>query len=111
MAQEIAAGDNRRMDIDTAATLAAITGIVTAIISLAVALFTQRSAATRDELNSLRETISHLQRENNRLSDRITTLEDERDAVRDWAERLVCQVRGAGLVPESYVEPKTEPRK
>lgn len=41
----------------------------------------------------------------------IKNLEMERDSLRDWAERLVCQVTEAGLIPEKYIEPKTRPIK
>lgn len=78
--------------MDIAATLTAIGGIVIAIVSFAVALFTQRSAATREELNSLRLTIQTLQEQNTRLNTRV-------DKLQDWAQRLCDQVRELGGKP------------
>lgn len=95
--------------MDIAATLTAIGGIVIAIISFAVALFTQRSAASREELNSLRLTIETLQRENARLRDRLDDLEFENGNLKAWAEALVCQVKELGGMPARFEE-KTRPR-
>jgi hypothetical protein len=54
----------------------------------------------------LRSTVETLQRENKRLIERVDDLEEERELLKDWAERLCCQVRGAGLVPVRFGENK-----
>jgi regulator of replication initiation timing len=92
-----------------AAWLTAIGGIVLGLLSFMVAIGTQRSAASKQELESLRETITHLQVENSRLVKRLDDLEFENGALKDWAEALVCQVREMGGVPVRFEE-KTRPR-
>jgi len=95
--------------MDTAATLTIISGTVIALFSFIVALLTWRSSATKDELNSLRQTIEMLQRENDRLRNRLDDLDFENGALKKWAEALVCQVRELGGMPVGFEE-KTRPR-
>lgn len=84
--------------------IAAIITAITAIGALAVSVFVQRSAATKQELDSLRETIRTLTNENVRLRERMDELADENRNLKDWAEQLCCQVRDAGLTPVRYKE-------
>lgn len=52
-----------------------IGGFITGIVAAVVAALTARSAASKDELTSLRDTITALQHENQRLFLRITEYE------------------------------------
>lgn len=90
--------------MDIAATLTAIGGIVIAIISFSVALFTQRSAASKVEVDSLRSTIEHLTTQNTKLGERVDVLQRKNDKLREWAEALVCQVRDLGGIPVKMEE-------
>ena len=92
-----------------AAQITAIGAFVTGILGMIIAGATWRSAASKEELNSLRSTIDQLAKENVRLRERMDEIETERDAVRDWAEKLCCQVREYGGTPAKYDE-KTRPR-
>ena len=84
--------------------LAAVITAITAIGALFVSIFVQRSAATKQELDSLRQTIQSLQTENTRLRERMDDLENENRNLKDWAEKLCCQIRDAGLTPVRYKE-------
>lgn len=92
-----------------AAQLTAIGAFVTGILGMIIAGMTWRSSASKEELNSLRSTIVLLQTENKRLVERMDDLENERNALKDWAEALFCQVRELGGIPAKY-EAKTRPR-
>ncbi|HLE05660.1 MAG TPA: hypothetical protein VI729_13735 [Anaerolineales bacterium] len=83
-----------------AAIITAIGALITGIIGIVIAALTAHSAATKAELESLRKTITLLQTENQRLRERLDDLEEENGVLRDWAERLVRQVRGLGGEPE-----------
>ncbi len=63
------------------------------------ALLNSRSAARKDEMQSLRETIKTLQEENARLKKQWTDLSNENQYYRRWAERLCYQVISLGGVP------------
>lgn len=84
--------------------IAAVITAITSVGALAVAIFVQRSAASKEELNSLRQTLSLLTSENVRLRERMDDLEAENRNLKDWAEKLCCQIRDAGLVPVKYKE-------
>jgi chromosome segregation ATPase len=61
--------------------------LVAALSALVVAIWTARSKATKDELESLRQTIIALQNENTRLQNRVRELE-QRNELQDAAS--VC---------------------
>lgn len=80
--------------------LIALTGLITAMGAIATALFTNKSAATKMELESLRETIRLLQSENRRsieettrLQKRLADLECERQSNRERISTLEEQVQ------------------
>jgi len=83
-----------------AAIITAIGALITGTIGIVIAALTAHSAATKTELESLRMTITSLQTENKRLRERLDDLEEENGVLRDWAERLVRQIRGLGGEPE-----------
>lgn len=57
--------------------MTAVGSFITAVIGIVIAAATARSAATRDEVESLRRTLKALQEENERLRKRVIELEDE----------------------------------
>ena len=65
--------------MDMTAILIAATSFITAIGGIIIALITQRSAATKDELESLRKTIAAQREELIRYEDRVDKLEKARD--------------------------------
>jgi hypothetical protein len=66
--------------------LALISAVVTAVIS-----------AKKDELNILRGIIAE-------LKDKVRDIECENKDLKDWAVRLVNQVKAAGLKPEEFIQ-------
>jgi hypothetical protein len=58
-------------------------------------------SAKKDELDVLRGVIDS-------LNERIQQLEDNNADLEDWAERLVCQVKEAGLLPAKFIRHKRE---
>jgi hypothetical protein len=61
-----------------------------------------KSAAKKDEVDSLRGIIQE-------LKSYISDLEADKEDLQAWAERLVCQVREAGMTPAKF-ERRTQPR-
>lgn len=59
------------------ALLTALSGAVLGVIGVVISALTARSAATKDEINSLRQTIIGLSQENERLRRRVQDLENE----------------------------------
>lgn len=68
--------------------LTALTGFITGVIGVIIAALTYRSAATKEELNSLRQTILALTQENKRLQERVQELEDENESLRKRIDTL-----------------------
>jgi predicted PurR-regulated permease PerM len=103
-------GDKRMEDI--AIIITAIGGLIAIFISL----FTAVTAAKKEAFDQLERIVKTLQGENEKLQGRVTTLEnelickneeiDKRDDMiedlKDWAERLVSQVKSAGLDPVPF---------
>lgn len=61
------------------------------IIASAVAIILGRS-----NVKDLREIIAELRSE-------VDDLRNDNEDLKDWAERLVCQVKDAGMVPVSFI--------
>lgn len=96
-----------------------ITSILAGAAGIITAVATNRSAASKAQLEILSGTIAIVQSENKRLLARIEHLEqelEERDGtlaqVQEWAELLVAQVRSYGGTPvQMPVRDPTRPRK
>lgn len=96
-----------------------IGAILTGMAGLITAVTTNRSAASKAQLEVLSKTIETVQRENERLLARVEHLErevDERDGalaqVQEWAELLVAQVRKLGGDPVPMPDREaTKPRR
>jgi predicted RNase H-like nuclease (RuvC/YqgF family) len=56
----------------------------------------------KSRLDRQKERIDKLEEENVRLSKKVDEREDEIEDLKDWAERLVEQVQGAGLFPVPF---------
>jgi predicted nuclease with TOPRIM domain len=93
-----------------AATLMALSGLITGVLGIVIAGLTQHSAASKAELESLRSTIETLQEENERLTERLDKYVRENGALREWAEALVCQVEELGGKPARFKIEDTRPR-
>lgn len=85
---------------------------------LIAAVMTNRTAATKSQVEILTNTLTMLQLENRRLCERVEHLEkeiDEREAelsaLKEWAELLVDQVKRLGDHPIPVPERKTKPRR
>jgi hypothetical protein len=61
-----------------------------------------KAAAKKDDVDALRGIIAE-------LKDYITELEADKEDIQAWAEKLVCQVKEAGLVPARF-ERATRPK-
>ena len=83
------------------------TEVIVAIIMAAASLigsgFVFFKGAKKDEVDALRSIITELRTY-------IDNLERDKEDLEFWAERLVCQVKEAGLEPVKF-ERKTRPRK
>ena len=85
---------------------------------LIAAITTNRTSATKTQVEILNNTLVMLQLENKRLCERLEHFEkelEERDEalaqVKAWAELLVAQVRRLGDHPVPMPERKTKPRR
>ena len=83
-----------------------IIAIIASVTSLGGSIFLYRKGAKKDEVDALRGIIQE-------LKDYVEDLECDKDDLQLWAERLVCQIQGAGLEPVKFIrgERKTRPRK
>lgn len=83
-----------------------ITAIIVSVASLGGSLFLYMKGAKKDEVDALRGIIKE-------LKDYVTDLECDKEDLQAWAEKLVCQVRDAGLDPVRFSrsERKTRPIK
>lgn len=74
--------------------LTAISGLVTGVLGIVIALFTAISSVKKSEIEGLRSAIELLQAENARLSARVETLQTQNDSLRaeniDLKERVNC---------------------
>lgn len=82
---------------------AIIVAIIMAAASLIGSFFAYRKGAKKDEVDALRSIITELRTY-------IDGLERDKEDLECWAERLVCQIKEAGLVPAKF-ERKTRPTK
>jgi len=73
----------------------AIISAVVAIIGAMAAIFTLSNSARKDAFQRLESFVS-------KLEERVNELEDENDALRDWASRLVNQLYEAGISPAPF---------
>ena len=99
----------------TTAIIVAVTGLVAGLGGIITALNTARNAAKESEMARMTRIVDELQEQNDRLSKRVSLLEQEVVRYQRWAAALVHQVIGAGLIPERLEPPSdsapTQPRK
>lgn len=83
-----------------------IVAIIVGAASLGGSIFLYRKGAKKDEVEALRGIIKE-------LKDYVDDLECDKEDLQLWAEKLVRQVKEAGLEPERFVrgERKTRPLK
>lgn len=83
-----------------------IVALIMAFVSLVGSIFVFFKGAKKDEVDALRGIIQE-------LKDYISEIETDKEDLQSWAERLVCQVKEAGLEPVKFVrtDRKTQPRK
>ena len=70
--------------------------LIMGALALLGTLVTFLSSARKNELELLRGVIAELRK-------RIEELEDTNEDLENWAERLVCQVKEAGLIPAKFI--------
>jgi len=82
-----------------------------------VSLFTASQAASKSGFDQLERAFKALEKrsagiekQNEEIEKRFIILEQENKDLRDWAERLVEQVEGAGMTPVPFRRSKTIPR-
>jgi len=94
--------------------------VITGLIAVFVSLFTAVNAAKKDAYVQLKLIVDTLKEENEVLSGRVSALEKELirkdreiekrddmiDDLKEWAEKLVSQVRAAGLEPAKFFRRK-----
>lgn len=80
--------------------------IIASALALLGTIITFVGSAKKDEVEVLRGIIQE-------LKEYVSDLEDDKEDLQAWAERLVCQVKDAGLEPVKFVrgDRKTQPRK
>lgn len=80
--------------------------LIVALVALAGSIYNNRSSAKKNEVDSLRGIITE-------LKEYVHDLECDKEDLQVWAERLVCQVKEAGLEPVKFIrsDRKTQPRK
>ena len=81
-----------------------IVALIVSSLSLIGVLINTAISAKKNELEVLREIID-------RLRERIDDLECENEELADWAERLVNQVKNAGLQPVKLVRRKKDEKR
>ena len=82
-----------------------VVALIMAFASLAGSIFVYLKGAKKDEVEALRGIIQE-------LKEYVNDLEDDKEDLQAWAERLVCQIQEAGLEPVKFIrsERKTQPR-
>jgi cell division protein FtsB len=68
-------------------------GFITSIIAIVVGWF---------NVKDLREIIAALREEVKELRGKVKELEDENADLKNWIERLVCQIKDAGMKPVDF---------
>ena len=83
-----------------------VVALIASVASLGGSIFLYKKGAKKDEVDALRGII-------NELKTYISDLECDKEDLQLWAEKLVRQVKEAGLDPVRFVrsERKTEPRR
>jgi len=69
--------------------------IITASLALIGSMVTIGTSAKKNDVEALRGIIQS-------LKEQIDELEHNNEDLKDWAERLVCQVKEAGLEPVKF---------
>lgn len=83
-----------------------VVAIIIALLALVGTVVTARASAKKNEVDALRGIIEE-------LKNYIDDLEGDKEDLQTWAERLVCQVKEAGLEPVKFFrsERRTRPKK
>lgn len=82
--------------------LIALAGMVSGIFTLAKSTRKEAFEELKQIVADQKKRIDELEVANRRLEKKIDEREDEIEDLKDWAERLVEQVRGAGLIPVPF---------
>jgi hypothetical protein len=77
--------------------------LIMSFASIVGSIFIYRKGAKKDEVDALRNIIAE-------LKNYVDDLECDKEDLQLWAERLVAQVKEAGMEPAKF-ERKTTPRK
>lgn len=83
----------------TAEWVAAITGFVTGLAGVVIAVNTARQAAKKDQMQAMQATLDALVKENDRLRARLDELEAENNLYRSYSARLARQLVSNGIEP------------
>ena len=87
------------MSVDTILALFAAAGV---LLTIFVSLFTATQAASKSGFDQLERSFEKLEKRYTEMEKRLAHLEQENRDLRHWAEQLVDQVEGAGLVPVEF---------
>jgi predicted RNase H-like nuclease (RuvC/YqgF family) len=82
--------------------LIALAGMVSGIFTLANSTRKEAFEQLKQIVNEQKQRIEKLEQQNEMLSLKVDEREDEIEDLKDWAERLVDQVQGAGLSPVPF---------
>ena len=80
------------MELETAVT---VITIIVALLGAVASFYSLSNSARKDAFDQLKVIVDQ-------LKEKVDELETENEDLKDWAERLVRQVRAAGLEPEPY---------
>lgn len=70
--------------------------LIMSTASIIGSVFVYRKGAKKDEVDALRNIITE-------LKSYVDDLECDKEDLQTWAEKLVCQVKDAGLEPAKFV--------
>jgi predicted nuclease with TOPRIM domain len=73
-----------------------LVGIIIATIALVGVIIQSQTTARKDAFDELSKLYD-------KLKEKVDELEAENLDLKDWAERLVCQVKGAGMNPVEFI--------
>lgn len=79
-----------------------IVSAITLIVGVGLTWRANKGTSRKDSFEELYRIIGLLKEDQKKLEERVGSLEAEKDALEDWARRLVAQLQRHGIVPVPF---------